>query len=265
MEMVATFGQALLVITAICVAAWILSLRLNDVSIVDSLWSLFFLAAAIVYTASVEAPGFHGILVLALTAIWALRLSIYITWRNHGEPEDHRYQKIRANNEPNFHIKSFYIVFLLQGVLALVISSPLYAAITGEPPSVPVAVFATLLWLTGFFFEAVGDWQLNRFRERRGSRGDVLDTGLWRYTRHPNYFGEACIWWAFWLFAAGSGGWWTIYAPLLMTFLLLKVSGVAMLEKTISERRPAYAEYIRRTSAFIPWPPKKSAAEGPNS
>ncbi|MDZ7768430.1 MAG: DUF1295 domain-containing protein [Woeseiaceae bacterium] len=262
--MVATFGQALLVITAICVAAWLLSLRLNDVSIVDSLWSLFFLAAAIVYAASVEAPGFHGMLVLTLTAIWALRLSIYITWRNHGEPEDHRYQKIRANNEPNFRIKSFYIVFLLQGVLALVISSPLYAAITGEPPSVPVAVLATLLWLTGFFFEAVGDWQLNRFRERRDSRGDVLRIralairGIRTISVKPALM-------TFWLFAAGSGGWWTIYAPLLMTFLLLKVSGVAMLEKTISDRRPAYADYIRRTSAFIPWPPKKAAAEGVDS
>ena len=115
--------------------------------------------------------------------------------------------------------------------------------------------------MVGFVFESVGDWQLMRFKSNRDSQDQVLDTGLWQYTRHPNYFGEFCIWWAFWLFAAAAGAWWTIFSPLLMSFLLLRVSGVAMLEKTVVERRPAYAEYIRNTNAFFPGMPKRSSSE----
>ena len=137
---------------------------------------------------------------------------------------------------------------------------PLLPAIGSAAPLNPVDIVALGLFALGFFFEAVGDWQLARFKNSGRSKGQVLDTGLWRYTRHPNYFGEFCIWWAFWLFAAATGAWWTIYAPILMSFLLLRVSGVAMLEKDIGERRPAYAEYIRSTNAFFPGP-KRTAGE----
>lgn len=243
---------ALAIILAIGVFAWVGSVLINNVSFVDSLWSLFFLVAAVVFALSVETLADRGLLVLALVAIWALRLSLYITVRNWGEREDYRYQVIRANNEPGFAIKSIYIVFGLQGVLAWVIAAPLLPAISSTASLGILDIVAALLWLTGLVFEAGGDYQLRRFKKNPANKGKVLDSGLWALTRHPNYFGDFCIWWAFWLFAVAAGGWWTIFAPLLMSVLLLKVSGVAMLEKTIGNRRPEYHDYVRRTNAFFP-------------
>ncbi len=251
---------ALLVILAIAILSWMVSVVRKDVSFVDSLWSLFLLIAALVFAFESFPLGAKGQLVLVLVVIWALRLSVYITARNWGRPEDYRYQTIRANNEPGFAFKSLYIVFALQGVLAWVVALPLLPAITVDAPLTVVDYFAAALWLLGFVFEAGGDFQLARFKSQKDSRGKVLDTGLWRYTRHPNYFGEFCMWWAFYLFAVTSGGWWSIVSPLLMSALLLKVSGVAMLEKTISGRRPEYAEYIRRTNTFFPGPRRLPAA-----
>ena len=245
---------ALLAILGIGIASWLVSIFKKDVSFVDSLWSLFFLAAATVFTLGSQPLSDRGVLVITLVALWALRLSIYITARNWGEPEDYRYQSIRQNNEPGFAFKSLYIVFGLQGMLAWIISLPLLPAITSESALNVIDLIAAMLWLVGFFFEAGGDYQLARFKAGANSKGQVLDAGLWRYTRHPNYFGDFCIWWSFYLFAVASGGWWSIASPLLMTVLLFKVSGVAMLEKTIGERRPEYAEYIRRTNAFFPGP-----------
>jgi steroid 5-alpha reductase family enzyme len=245
---------ALLAILGVGVASWVLSVVKKDVSFVDSLWSLFFLIAAVVFALAAEPLSLKGTLVLVLVAIWALRLSIYITARNWGEPEDYRYQSIRANNEPHFAFKSLYIVFGLQGVLAWLIALPLLPAITSDSAFNWIDGVAAALWLIGFVFEAGGDYQLSRFKARADSKGQVLDSGLWRYTRHPNYFGDFCIWWSFYLFALSSGGWWSIASPLLMSVLLLKVSGVAMLEKTITDRRPEYAEYIHRTNAFFPGP-----------
>ena len=248
------------VILFVGVIAWAVSVVIKDVSFVDSLWSLFFLIAAVVFAASVDTLSLRGVVVLALVAIWSLRLSLYITIRNWGEPEDYRYQTIRANNSPGFAIKSLYIVFGLQGVLAWIIATPLMPAITSMAPLGALDVLAVALWLVGFVVEAGGDHQLRKFKQDAANKGKVLDTGLWRYTRHPNYFGEFCMWWAFWLFAASAGAWWTVFAPLLISFLLLNVSGVAMLEKTIGERRPKYAEYIRRTNAFFPGP-RRSASQ----
>jgi len=234
--------------------AWLYSVWRSDVSIVDSLWSLFFLLAALIFAATAPEPGARGLLLLVLVMLWSIRLSAYITLRNWGHPEDYRYQAIRANNEPRFWLKSWYIVFGLQAVLAWIICLPLLPAI-----SVPAApgwldAVALVLFLTGFVFETGGDYQLARFKADGNNKGRVLDSGLWRYTRHPNYFGEFCISWAFYLIAVASGAWWSIVSPLLMTFLLLRVSGVAMLEKTISERRPDYVRYIARTNAFFPGP-----------
>ena len=245
---------ALLAILGVGIVSWLVSVFKKDVSFVDSLWSLFFLIAAAVFAIEAQALSVKGMLVFALVAIWSLRLSIYITARNWGEPEDYRYQSIRANNEPGFAFKSLYIVFGLQGLLAWLIALPLLPAITSDASLNFVDITALLLWIVGFVFEAGGDYQLAKFKARKDSEGQVLNTGLWRYTRHPNYFGDFCIWWSFFLFAAASGGWWTIASPLLMSVLLLKVSGVAMLEKTISNRRPKYAEYIRSTNAFFPGP-----------
>ena len=206
---------ALALILGVGVAAWAVSVAIRNVAFVDSLWSLFFLIAALVCAAAAT-----------------------------------------PNNEPGFAIKSLYIVFGLQGVLAWVIAMPLMPAIMSPGGIGPIEVLAALLWLVGFVFEAGGDYQLARFKRDESNRGRVLNTGLWRYTRHPNYFGDFCVWWAFYLFAFSAGGWWTVVSPVLMSFLLLKVSGVAMLEKTIADRRPEYAEYIRRTNAFFPGMPK---------
>ena len=245
--------------------AWVVSVLIHDVSFVDSLWSLFFLLATALFALDAGELGPRAQIVIACVVLWSLRLSLHITVRNWGEPEDYRYQKIRENNEPGFVVKSLYIVFGLQGLLAWIISIPLLPAIASDAPLNPIDIMALLLFAFGFFFEAVGDWQLSRFKASEQSKGQVLDTGLWRYTRHPNYFGEFCIWWAFWLFAASTGAWWTIYAPALMSFLLLRVSGVAMLEKDIGERRPAYADYVRNTNAFFPSLPRARHEEVRNA
>ena len=254
-----TYLLALALILGIGVVAWAVSVAIRNVAFVDSLWSLFFLVAALVFATAAWPLSARGLLVTVLVAIWALRLSIYITARNWGEPEDYRYQKIRANNEPGFAFKSLYIVFGLQGVLAWFVAMPLVPAIMNPGEIGVLEMVAAALWLTGFVFEAGGDYQLAKFKREPSNRGRVLNTGLWRFTRHPNYFGDFCVWWAFYLFAVAAGGWWTVLSPILMSLLLLKVSGVALLEKTISKRRPEYADYIRRTNAFFPGVPKGPA------
>lgn len=253
-----TYFLALVLIATLGVLAWGVSLWRRDVSIVDSLWSLMFVIAAVAYFLNADGAGPRANLVLILVSVWAVRLSAHITWRNWGEGEDYRYQEIRTNNEPNFEVKSLYLVFGLQGILALIISVSLMAAINGQPEMGTLDFLGVSLWLTGFLFESVGDFQLSRFRADEANKGRVLDTGLWRYTRHPNYFGDFCIWWGFFFLALSAGGWWSIFSPLLMSFLLLKVSGVTMLEKSINERRPEYANYVNTTNAFFPGPRKSS-------
>ena len=248
--------DALAALAVFAVLGWLLSLPLKNVSIVDSLWSLMFLLAAVTYAVGQSALGPRAWLVIVLVTVWSLRLATYITWRNRGHVEDFRYQKIRANNEPGFAFKSLYIVFGLQAALAWVISLPLLAAINSTAPLGWLDLAGAALWLVGMVFEAGGDWQLSRFKADPANRGKVLDTGLWRYTRHPNYFGDFCVWWGLFLVALAGGGWWSLAGPLLMSFLLLKVSGVALLEKDIGERRPAYRDYVRRTNAFFPGPPQ---------
>ena len=243
------------------VVAWGYSVARHNVGIVDSLWSLMILATLGVYVLVAESTGVRETLLLTLVAIWALRLSAHITVRNHGEAEDRRYQAIRRNNEPHFWLKSIYIVFGLQAVLAWFVAMPAVAAAASPAPLGWLDAIAVAVWAIGMLFEVAGDWQLMRFQRERDSRDQVLDTGLWRYTRHPNYFGEALLWWGIYLLAVSAGAWWTLASPLLMTVLLLRVSGVALLEKDIADRRPAYRDYIRRTSAFIPLPPKSNLTQ----
>jgi steroid 5-alpha reductase family enzyme len=246
-------------ILAAGVLTWLVSLARRDVSIVDSLWSIMFLIAAVVFALALPEYGERSALVLGLVTVWSLRLAAYITWRNWGEGEDRRYQAIRANNEPHFGLKSLYIVFGLQGLIAWIVALPLLAAMA-NPNGLGLLDYAGVtLWLIGMLFEAGGDYQLARFKSDPANQGKVMDRGLWRYTRHPNYFGNACIWWGFFLIALAAGGWWAVISPIVMTFLLLKVSGVSLLEKDIGERRPEYADYIARTNAFIPGPPKREA------
>lgn len=253
---------ALCAMALLALATWLASLARKDASIVDSVWSLFFVVGALVYAARTPIDVFapRPLLLLALLAVWALRLCAYITWRNRGHGEDRRYRAIRARNQPGFAWKSLYLVFGLQALLAWIIAMPVLAALHGTQPLGALDAAGVALWLLGFAFEALGDWQLARFRADPNHHDRVLDSGLWRYTRHPNYFGEAAIWWGYFLFAASAGAWWTVFGPLLMTFLLLRVSGVSLLERDIGERRPAYRDYMARTSAFIPWLPKPASS-----
>lgn len=244
--------------------AWIYSIAKRNVAIVDGLWSLMILASLLVYVLLSSSTGTRVTLMVVMVSVWAIRLSAHITVRNHGKPEDHRYQAIRRNNQPRFWLKSLYIVFGLQAVLAWLVSLPAVAAAASPTPLGWMDFVAVLLWSAGLFFEAVGDWQLAQFQRRRESAGEVMDQGLWRYTRHPNYFGEALLWWGIWFSAASAGAWWSVISPLMMTWLLLRISGVALLEKDIAERRPAYRDYIERTSAFIPMPPRRSPRAGTN-
>ncbi len=219
------------------------------------MWSLFFLLGA--YT--VALLGYESspriFITLTLLTLWAVRLAVHIAWRGWGH-EDKRYLVIRENNAPFFWFKSLYIIFALQGVLAWIISLSIYGALDGNEPFQALDYLGALLILFGLYWEIVADRQLNRFKANPDNADKVLDSGLWYYSRHPNYFGECCVWWGFFLLALAAGAWWAIVSPILMTFLLLKVSGVSLLESTISDRRPAYAAYIKNTNAFVPGIPK---------
>lgn len=248
------------VILALMTILWLVSLRLRNSSIVDIFWGSGFVVSAWLYfllTPDGALP--RKLLLVILTTIWGLRLTIHILVRNWGKPEDFRYQKWRREEGKTWWWKSYYRVFLLQGGLMWIISAPLLAAqIAPLPDRLTILDFLGLLvWVIGFFFEAVGDLQLTRFKADPKNKGKVLDSGVWRYTRHPNYFGDSAQWWGYYLIALAAGGWWTVFSPILMTLFLLKVSGVALLEKTL-ETRPGYKEYIQATSPFIPWFPRKN-------
>ena len=254
--------HALGVLLAVAFVTWLVSLARHDVSIVDSVWSIFFLAALLVYAWTGGANGLRWVATSVLIGLWAVRLSVYLTWRNWGKPEDRRYRAIRERNQPRFGAKSLVIVFALQAGLAWVIALPILPVLKSTVPWSPADGLGVLIFGFGLVVETVADWQLARFQADPANRGRVMDRGFWRYSRHPNYFGECCIWWGFYLLAVGaSAPGWTIVSPLLISFLLLKISGVPLLEKDIDERRPGYREYIARTSAFLPWPPR-SIPEG---
>ena len=249
--------SALPVLMIAAAFTWLLSLPLRNVAIVDSLWGLMLFAAGVIYGLGSDPRAPRLAFVLWLLVLWAARLSIYITARSMGKGEDHRYQAIRARNEPGFKWKSLYLVFWLQALLAWIISLPLLGVFASNQPIGLLDYLGILLWLAGFAFETAGDWQLARFKRNRANAGAVMTSGLWRYTRHPNYFGEFCVWWGFWLIALSAGAWWSAAGPVLLTFLLLRVSGVRLLESDIGKRRPQYADYVLKTNAFFPGPPRK--------
>ena len=257
--MSAVFSMALAalpVLLGLGLAAWAIATARRNVGLVDVFWPLFFLAAAAAYALAAPAIGPRAWLVVALVSLWGLRLSGHLAARNWNAPEDRRYRAIRERNEPGFTCKSLYLVFGLQAVLAWLISAPLIPAITSPNPLGVLDIAGAALVVFGIAYESIADLQLARFLSRAGSSGGVMDRGLWRYSRHPNYFGESCAWWGLYAIAIGAGGAWTVFAPLLMTFLQLRVSGVTLLEKDIGERRPAYRAYARRTNAFLPGPPR---------
>lgn len=248
--------SGLAAILALFTALWLVSLRLRDASIVDPFWGPAFFVAACVYLASAGYATPRGVLVLAIVGIWAVRLGVHIYTRNRGQGEDPRYQEFRRQGGASYWWSSFFRVFLLQAVLAWIISAPLLAAQRADAPLGPIDLVGVALWAAGLLFETVGDLQLRAFRADPASKGQVLRTGLWAWTRHPNYFGEAVLWWGYFVIALGVGGWWTVFAPVLMTTLLVRVSGVALLERGLAARRPGYVEYIRDVPAFIPRPPR---------
>jgi len=241
----------------LALAAWLWSLRQHDVSVVDPFWPFMIAGAGLGYALCLPAAGARGVAVLALAGLWALRLGTHLAWRRRGHPgEDRRYQAIRARHAPAFRARSLYLVFGLQAVLAWLVSAPLGAAWSSVAPMNALDVLGATVALSGMLFEAVADAQLAAFRARRAVPGQVMDRGLWRYSRHPNYFGEACFWWGLGLMALAGGGWTGVAAllsPVLVTVLLLKVSGVGLLEADLVARRgDAYRDYIARTPAFIP-------------
>ena len=249
----------LLVIGIAVVALWVLSLICRDASIVDFFWGTGFVIVA--WTSLISGGEFSlRTLVLAgLISFWGIRLSGYLFWRNWGKPEDYRYQSMREHHGDRFKWVSLFTVFGLQGVLMWFISLPIQVGMMRTESWNLVATIGTLVCLTGILFESVGDYQLARFKADPSNQGRVMNRGLWRYTRHPNYFGDFLVWWGIYFVSAEpQSWWWTILGPLLMTVLLVRVSGVRLLENSLRTRIDGYGHYVETTSAFFPWPPKQS-------
>jgi steroid 5-alpha reductase family enzyme len=244
---------------ALMLALWCVSVWRRDASIVDIFWGAGFVVVAWTTRLVADGSDARGWLLAALTTVWGLRLAGYLAWRNLGKGEDFRYQAMRRRHGSRFPLVSLYLVFGLQGVLMWVVSLPVQA---GQVPATPDGLIWLDLvgigfWAVGLFFETVGDLQLARFKKDPAAKGKVMDRGLWRYTRHPNYFGDFMVWWGLFLVALATGdAWWTVIGPVVMSVLLIRVSGAALLEKSLKNRRAGYDEYVRRTSAFFPRPPR---------
>jgi steroid 5-alpha reductase family enzyme len=253
----AQIGLPLSAMLLLAIAAWTLSIRLRDVSIVDSLWSIFFIVFTVLFAWRMRSDAVASFVLIGLILLWGLRLSIYITVRNHGKGEDRRYQAIRARNQPNFEFKSLYLVFILQAVLATIIVQPVVPILNGAQNANLLTYVGFVVAAFGALFETVADAQMARYKATRTAQDEVMNRGLWRYSRHPNYFGEATFWWGIWMASASMGGAWTVFSPLLMTWLLTRVSGVPLLEADLQQRSPAYREYLLTTPRFLPGRPKQ--------
>ncbi|MEZ6015504.1 MAG: DUF1295 domain-containing protein [Planctomycetota bacterium] len=250
-------AAALLVMSVV----WAVHLADEDASIVDPMWGPTIVLVGVVHSVASPVPLAGGRLLLILCAgAWATRLAWHLARRHAQTGEDRRYKKMREARGERWWWQSLFVVFTLQAALAWVVALPLMVGATGSRTVGVVGGLGLALFLFGFFFEAIADGQLARFKARDDSAGKVLDSGLWRFSRHPNYFGEAVVWWGLGLLALdlgfGAAAWWALAGPLLITFLLLKVSGVTLTEADIADRRPEYRDYVRRTSAFVPRPPK---------
>lgn len=244
------------VIGFLMLVVWLGSLLLKDVSIVDIAWGMGFVVVAWASYFLGQA-GQKQPLLPALVTIWGLRLSGYLAWRKTGSPEDFRYAAMRQRNPRAFPFVSLLTVFALQGILMWTVALPLQTVGLAREWPLMFTVIGILLWGAGVACESLGDWQLAAFKADPNNRGKVLDRGLWRYTRHPNYFGDFLVWWGLYLIALGSGGpWWSVVGPAIMSVLLMRVSGVTLLEKSLVDRKEGYADYVARTSSFFPWWPR---------
>lgn len=252
--------NASILIIVLVTLLWMYSVYIKNVSIVDIFWGFGFVIIATYLFFTADSLSLRQIILSSLVFIWGLRLTIHLFIRNVGKPEDFRYQKFRKDyGAHRYWWFSYFQVFLLQGVLMLMIASPLFGVYLTEE-NTPLNVFdfvAIALWIVGISFEAGGDYQLTKFRSQRKSKDEVLSSGFWKYTRHPNYFGDAAVWWSYALFAIAAQQYWFVLGSLLMTYLIIKISGVAMLERTLTTDKPAYKDYVERTNAFFPWFPKK--------
>ena len=268
MSLGASLGITLGVLVVYMTLGWLLSLARKDASVVDPLWGLGFIVAAVSYFLLLDGLTGRKILTLVMVAAWGLRLSAYLLWRNRGRGEDPRYRAMRAKRPSSFWWYSYFQVFLLQALLLWLVAAPIAGAMSrplggGSAPGFNGLDFVGgAVWLFGLCWEVAGDTQLALFKRDPVNKGKVMQTGAWRYTRHPNYFGETVLWWGVWLVAAAAGGYWSVYGPVVITMLLLRVSGVTLLEKGLADSKPGYREYVERTSAFIPWPPRRARDPG---
>lgn len=254
-------GLIALVVWGIMTILWIVSLALKDAGIVDIFWGLgFVIINWVAFLVTENESGMRQWLLNVIVTIWGMRLFLHILIRNIGKPEDFRYQNFRKQYGKKFWWYSYFQTFMLQGFLMFIISMPLVITqYANTPESLGFLDWAgLLLWLVGFFFETAGDYQLTRFKKNPANKGKIMKSGVWKYTRHPNYFGDATQWWAYYLIAVSVPfGFLTIFSPIIMSYFLVKVSGVAMLERSMAEKKPGYKEYMQTTNAFIPWFPRE--------
>ena len=251
---------AAVAIAIFMIVMWVISLAMKNASIVDIGWGIGFVIVAWAVRARVEGNVDRQRLLVTMTTLWGLRLAVYLYARNHGKGEDFRYKAMRKRWGPRFPLISLGTVFGVQGVLMWIVSLPVQLGQVEPTPKLGLlAWIGIVVWGIGFFFEVVGDAQLTRFKRDPANSGTVMDTGLWRYTRHPNYFGDACVWWGIALVAAETAvGQWGLVGAAVMTILLRRVSGVTLLEKSLIKRRTGYDAYVARTSPFVPRPPKRT-------
>jgi steroid 5-alpha reductase family enzyme len=251
---------ALVTIACLMLATWSVSLMMRDASIVDIAWGLGFVLSAWAARFVAGGSGSGNWLLLMMVTVWGLRLTVYLARRNLGKGEDFRYQAMRRKHGERFAVVSLTTVFGLQGALMFVVALPVTLGQRDTDAQAGfVAFVGFVVWAIGLYFEAVGDAQLARFKRNPANAGKIMDQGLWALTRHPNYFGDCLVWWGLAIVGSVQGaGPWAFLGAAVMTVLLVRVSGVAMLDRLLAKRKPGYAEYMARTSGFIPLP-KRSA------
>ena len=253
-------GWNFLALLAMMFIGWLISLTFNNVTVVDTLWGLGFVVVAWITFFLADGYPVRQYLITILVTLWGLRLAGHLSWRNWGAGEDPRYGAWRRAAGSRFWLVSLFKVFLLQAVFLWVISLALQVGqLTPLPEHLTGFDFLGLsVWLLGFLFESVSDYQLARFRADSRNKGRVMKQGLWAYSRHPNYFGESLVWWGIFLITISTpNSWWSVISPIVITVVLLKMTGIPLMEKSIADKRPGYADYIRNTSAFVPWFPRK--------
>jgi steroid 5-alpha reductase family enzyme len=261
-EFMTILGWNLAAVTTMMFIGWLISLLFRNVTVVDSLWGLGFVLVAWLTCLASTGYGGRSTLLTILVTLWGLRLSIYLSARNWGKGEDPRYGSWRKKSGRKFWLVSLFKVFILQALFLWIISLVLQAGqLTAEPAAFTWLDFSgTLVWVAGFLFESIGDWQLARFKSDPANKNRVMKKGLWAYSRHPNYFGEFLVWWGIFIITLSSpSNWWTILSPMVVTAVLLKMTGIPLTEKELIEKRAGYADYVKRTNAFIPWRPAKES------